>query len=101
VCRRGRIFRGQIEMNPQCPECRYVFQREPGYFLGSLVIGYVLAVGGTSAIALALRAIFPTLDWEWCFTAGFVLYLPLAPTGFRYARAAWMYFDHHLDPPGD
>jgi uncharacterized protein (DUF983 family) len=100
VCRTGRIFRGPTDMNPQCPECRYVFQREPGYFLGSLVIGYVLAIVGVSAMAVLLRAIFPALDWEWCFFAGFGLYLPFVPAVFRYSRASWMYFDHWLDPPG-
>lgn len=100
MCRYGRIFRGQIEMNPQCPECRYVFQREPGYFLGSLVIGYTLALVNVSALAFTVRLVLPTLDWEWCFFAGFGLYLPLVPAVFRYSRTIWMYFDNWLDPPG-
>jgi len=100
LCRRGRIFRGAITMNTQCPECRFVFQREPGYFLGSLVIAYVLALAGVTAFAFMAHAVFPALDWEWAFFTGFVLYLPVLPAGFRYARAAWMYFDHWLDPPG-
>lgn len=87
-------------MNPQCPECRYVFQREPGYFLGSLVIGYVFALMGVTALAFAVRAILPGLGWEWCFFVGFALYIPLAPIAFRYSRVIWMYFDNWLDPPG-
>lgn len=87
-------------MNAQCPECRFVFEREPGYFLGALVIGYVFACIGVTVLAFALRMVFPTLDWEWCFLAGFAIYVPLAPVGFRYARASWMYIDHWLDPPG-
>lgn len=100
LCRRGRIFRGAITMNAQCPECRYVFQREPGYFLGALVIAYVIAVAGVTALGLAVHALFRALDWERAFFIGLALYAPLLPAGFRYSRAAWMYFDHWLDPPG-
>lgn len=87
-------------MNAQCPECRFVFEREPGYWLGSLVIGYVLALVGVTALSLLVRAVVPALDWTWCFFAGFALYVPLSPVGFRYARASWMYVDHWLDPHG-
>ena len=29
-------------MYPQCPTCRYVFEREPGYFRGAIAIGYFM-----------------------------------------------------------
>lgn len=99
MCHTGRIFRGPMDMNAQCPRCRYVFEREPGYFLGSLVIGYAFAIVGVSVLALAVRVLLPALDWEWCFFAGFGLYIPLTPSAFRLSRTIWMYFDHWLDPP--
>ncbi len=100
VCRNGQMFSGPLTMNPQCPSCRYVFEREPGYYLGSLVIGYVFGVGFVTALGFAVHAARPSLDWELAFAIGFVLYLGLVPAVFRYSRAIWMAFDNWLDPPG-
>lgn len=86
-------------MHPQCPNCRYVFEREPGYFLGAIVVGYVLAVPIVAAMGSLIRWLAPSLDWEWCFTLAFVLYIGLTPTIFRYSRAIWIYMDNWLDPP--
>jgi len=100
VCRRGRIFHGAVKMNAQCPTCRYVFEREPGYFLGAIAIGYFLGVAIVAALALAVRRVVPALDWEWCFSIGLVAYLVFTPLVFQYARTIWMYIDNWLDPPG-
>jgi hypothetical protein len=99
VCRKGRIFAGAVKMNPQCPHCRYVFEREPGYFLGAIAIGYFIGVGIVVAIAFGIRRIAPTLDWEWCFGIALVGYPLFTPFVFQYARTIWMYFDNWLDPP--
>ena len=99
VCRTGRIFSGAVTMNPQCPTCRYVFEREPGYFLGAIAIGYFIGVGIVAALAVLVRRIAPMLDWEWCFAVAVVVYLFFTPFVFQYARTIWMYFDNWLDPP--
>lgn len=99
VCRKAPIFGGALTMHAQCPNCRYVFEREPGYFLGAIAIGYFLGVALIAGFAFGVRTAFPDLDWEWCFVIGAVLYLPFTPTVFRYARGAWMYIDNILDPP--
>lgn len=99
VCRIGRIFGGAVKMNAQCPTCRYVFEREPGYFLGAIAIGYFMGVGIVCALAVAVRRIVPTLDWEWCFGVALVFYLLFTPLVFQYARTIWMYFDNFMDPP--
>ena len=86
-------------MHARCPACRYVFTREPGYFLGAIAIGYFIGVAIVTGLSFLVRGGFPTLDWEWCFAIGLVLYLPFLPMVFRYARGIWMYFDNWLDPP--
>jgi uncharacterized protein (DUF983 family) len=99
VCRKGRIFAGAVTMNAQCPTCRYVFEREPGYFLGAIAIGYFLGVIIVVALAVGIRRIAPTLEWEWCFGFALVFYVLFTPIVFQYARTVWMYFDNWLDPP--
>jgi uncharacterized protein (DUF983 family) len=99
VCRQGPIFTGLLGMHTQCPACRYVYEREPGYFLGAIVIGYAVAVPAVAGLGFLIHALAPSLDWTLAFIIGFVLYLGLTPTVFRYSRAIWMYVDHWLDPP--
>ena len=86
-------------MNAQCPTCRYVFEREPGYFLGAIAIGYFLGVGIVVALAFGVHRLAPAMDWEWCFGIAVVAYLLFTPFVFQYARTVWMYFDNWLDPP--
>lgn len=100
ICRSGKIFSGQFAMNQQCPQCRYVFEREPGYFLGAVVIGYTIPLFVVPAIAVLARLAAPWLSWEWAFIVAAVFYLGLVPLVFRYSRAIWIYIDNWLDPPG-
>ena len=99
ICRQAPIFSGALAMHKQCPNCRYVFHREPGYFLGAIVIGYVLALPTVAGFGFLIHNLRPSLSWEFSFVVGFALYLGLTPTIFRYARGIWMYFDNWLDPP--
>ena len=99
ICGTGRVFAGSVTIRPQCPTCRYVFAREPGYFLGAIAIGYILGVTVTVGLGFLVHAAFPSLDWEWCFGVGLLLYAFFAPMVFRYARTTWMYIDNWFDPP--
>ena len=99
MCRSGRMFAGQITMHAQCPKCRYVFEREPGYFLGAIAIGYFLCVGIVSGLAVLIHTARLGDSWEWSFVIAFVVYLFFIPLVFRYARGVWMYVDNWLDPP--
>jgi uncharacterized protein (DUF983 family) len=99
ICLKAPIFSGAMAMHAQCPNCRYVFEREPGYFLGAIVIGYALAVPVVAGFGFGIHRLRPTLSWEFSFLLGFALYLGLTPTIFRYARGIWIYFDNWLDPP--
>lgn len=98
LCGKGKVFRGWFEIQPACSHCGWEFQREDGYFLGSIYVNYTLAALGTALLWLLLRVI---LDWP------STIALPLAAgflAGFsawflRYARAVWMYIDLLVDQP--
>ena len=100
-CRSGRIFRKSVLLFPgmheRCLECGLKFEREPGYFLGAMYIGY--------GLALALIAIFSLLLWglvNWplqrIVLGGVVLFLPFAPVLTLMARVLWIYLDQGIDP---
>lgn len=97
ICGEGRLFAGWFRMHEHCAHCGFRFQREPGYFLGSIYFNY----GVTSLVVVAVFfGLFLGFDVSpetllWPLTA-FCLLFPL--WFFRYARALWLAMDASFDP---
>lgn len=98
-CGKGRLFKNLIVMYPRCSECSLKYEREPGYFLGSIYINYGF-IGLTTMMAyLGLHygagysneALTPFLV---TYVVGGSLFL------FRYARSWWLTMDCYCDPIG-
>ena len=49
LCGKAPIFRDWFRVHPRCAGCGWAFDREPGYFLGSIYINY-----GLSTVMLCL-----------------------------------------------
>jgi uncharacterized protein (DUF983 family) len=100
-CLQGKIFSGFWKMNERCPVCGIRFEREPGYFLMAMFVGYMLALGALAPVALLLY--FRDASPRAYIIAIGVTLAVLSPLVFRYARIIWMHIDEVLDPrrPGD
>src|SRR4051794_3007666 len=61
-CWQGQMFRHGLTMNDPCPVCGLIFQREEGYFLGSMYTSYVISVVLISAFFLIATALL--LTWN-------------------------------------
>jgi hypothetical protein len=87
-------FRG---MNELCPVCGLKFEREDGYFLGAMYIGYGLGVG---AIAMLSALVWEVLKWPLLksVVGGIVLFVPLAPMLTWMSRVLWIWMDQSIDP---
>jgi hypothetical protein len=96
-CGGGKLFRGLMRMNDACPQCRFRYQREPGYFLGSAYINY-----GVTALTLTIAYVVLRFGrgYSDAVIAGpLVAFCVLFPLFFfRYARALWLAMDCFLDP---
>jgi hypothetical protein len=84
-------------MYERCPECGLKFEREDGYFLGAMYIGYGLGLGAITALAVVVWVV---LRWSLMKSVfgGIVLFLPLAPILTWMARVLWIYMDQGIDP---
>ena len=84
-------------MNEACPACGGDFQREGGFYLGSIYFNYGLT---TVIVAVA----YPVLLFTHTVSNDVLLYSSLAfmllfPLWFfRYARSLWLGFDEYCDP---
>lgn len=101
-CRAGKIFVKPIlwgwpRMNECCPSCGLRFEREPGYFLGAMYLGYGLAL-----IMIALLAVVLWAATHWSLDKAIVwailLFLPAAPPLTLFSRVLWIYLDQAIDP---
>ena len=84
-------------MYERCPACGLKFEREPGYFLGAMYIGYGLGVG---TLALLTALVWDLFNWPLLksVVGGIVLFLPLAPVLTWMARVLFIYLDQGIDP---
>jgi uncharacterized protein (DUF983 family) len=100
VCGKGKPFDGLMTIEPYCQVCGYRFQRESGYFLGSIYFNY----GATAGIL-----VIGYFSLEGLFDLTFRQQLPiwtlfsfLFPFWFhRYARSLWMALDLMVAPPSE
>jgi hypothetical protein len=84
-------------MNIQCPICSLKFEREEGYFLGAMYIGYLLGlvviVGFAMLLWLGLHVrLYSSFIW------GMILFLPFVVPVTILARVLWIYLDQAIDP---
>ncbi len=83
-------------MLPQCSHCGLKYEREPGYFLGSIYINYGLTAVLSAIIYIVGRFrlhISNTLLLS--VLVGFCIVFPILI--FRYARAWWLAMDLSFD----
>ena len=97
-CRRGRVFSGVATMNERCPVCGLQFEREPGYFMGSMYVSYGMSVALLFLLTMLVHWLWPDMDLGVALLIAVVLYLPVVPLTWRYSRLVWMYFDHTAWP---
>lgn len=95
-CLRGPVFSGMWQMYEHCPICAVKYERESGYFMNSIFIGYVLAF--LTLVPLMLVLYFQQVStFTFVFSIS-VATLVLSPLVFRYARVLWMHMDELMDP---
>lgn len=97
VCLQGPVFRSSIFMHESCPVCAIRFEREQGYFMGALYVAHALTLPLLSALTL--------LGWLLGFSSvsssllvATIIFVPAAPSVFRYSRVIWMHLDQLIDP---
>ena len=96
-CHEGRAFRSPLVMHEACPVCGYVFEREPGYFVGAMYISYALAIPVYLALAGVLRLALREWSDPAILALALPLFIPFAPLLFRYSRVIWMHLDVSVD----
>jgi uncharacterized protein (DUF983 family) len=95
-CLKGEVFSSLMKMHENCPVCGIDFEREHGFFMMSIFIGYIL---GFIVVVPPLIILFlldaPVVAY---FLLSAAILIPLSPFIFRYSRILWLHLDELLDP---
>jgi uncharacterized protein (DUF983 family) len=95
-CLEGNVYGGWFRPLGACPACGLVYEREPGYFLGSFYISYALGVA--VGIPTILFVFYANVPYYWLFLVVAAWVGILSPLIVTYARTLWYHFDHVVDP---
>jgi uncharacterized protein (DUF983 family) len=99
-CGGSRQFRGWFTMWPKCSRCGLPFEREPGFYLGSIYFNYGLTA---LIVTIAYFIFFFATDVPQNVVLGlltaFCVLFPL--WFFRYARSLWLGMDEYIDPDSE
>ena len=94
-CLKGPVFSSFFSMYPRCPECKYLYEREPGYFLGATIAAYFL--GAFSVIPTLVISIFiAQLEIGQAVGISIAQILILTPLLFRFSRLIWLYVERRM-----
>lgn len=98
-CRSGRIFASFLAMNPECPACGLVFEREPGYFSGAVFISHLAGLPMIVLLAgVAILWLGPDASIPLAILLAALSFTALSPFLCRIARVLWIHLDQNLDP---
>jgi len=95
-CEVGPIFSG-FGMNEACPHCGYRFYREPGYFLGSMILSY-FASSGLGIVLMLILFFAYEVEITAAAASAVAAVAVVMPIFSRISRIVWIRIDHQADP---
>ena len=99
-CGRGPVYRHWLRMYHECPLCGLNYYREPGYYVGAMILNY-LATTLILTAAYLLSLWVPVL-WHASPQKKITVWLAVAVAmslGFvAHARSLWLAVDYWIEP---
>lgn len=95
-CGESKLFHHWVLMYPTCAHCGLKYEREPGYFLGSIYVNYGLTAMTTTASYIIFHFILGYSNlWVVPPLLAFCILFPIL--FFPFARAYWLAMDLSFD----
>ena len=98
-CGEAAIFRTFGELHERCPRCGLRFEREPGYWVGSMIINTIVTFGLILVVLVGgMLVLWPDVPWTGLFVAT-VAVAGLTPVLFHpRSRTVWMAIEMSYHP---
>jgi uncharacterized protein (DUF983 family) len=87
-------------MLPRCPQCRLAYYRESGYFLGAMIIDYVVTALLVTGVYLALLLVpdLTSLTPENKIAGWLAFTVTLSLALMRHSYSFWLAMDFWVEP---
>src|SRR5258708_36292132 len=95
-CGQSPMFVGLFRMHERCANCELKYEREPGYFLGSIYINYGITALLLTVAWITLRFGYG-IESRWLVFGLAAFLVVFQIFFFRYARALWLALDCQFD----
>jgi uncharacterized protein (DUF983 family) len=95
------IFHGWFHMHDRCPTCGYLFEREPGFFVGAYLINFAIAEGFLFILVMgyvAWKDQNPDAGVVVPVVIGLVIGIVGPIVTYPYSRTIWSAFDLLMTP---
>lgn len=101
-CGSRGIFRRWLELRDRCPTCDYSFEREEGYWVGSMIVDLGVAqLAFFVFFAGGLLLTWPDVPWGWLLAGSLALMAILPIVFYPVAKVIWVGIDLILHPHAD
>ncbi len=100
-CGGGHVYRNWFKMKERCPTCGYLFEREPGFFVGAYLINFTIVEGFLFVMLMGFIA-WKDQNPDAGMTLAIVIGLFIGLVGpvifYPYSRTIWSALDLLMTP---
>ncbi|MGZ3686677.1 MAG: DUF983 domain-containing protein [Bdellovibrionota bacterium] len=93
-CHRGKMFSGVLRIRPRCAVCGCDFHPEPGYYLGAMMVSYLVTAMLTVPVFIILK--FSDAELPVLLGVPLLEYVFLCPLLMRYSRVLWRHVEFSM-----
>lgn len=100
-CGARKVFHTWFRMKERCPECGYLFEREPGFFVGAYLINFAIAEGILFVLLMGFifwKATHPDAGVLVPAVVGVALGVVAPMVFYPFSRTIWSAFDLLMTP---
>ena len=99
-CGQRKIFRQWFRMEKQCPNCRLVFERMPGYWLGAMIFNFAYtATAFLLMLVIGMIATWPDVPWTPLTYTGLAIGGLVPAIAFPWSRTVFAAIELAMRPP--
>lgn len=100
--RRGIFTPSRLDLVEECPHCGLVFEREAGFWVGSLIVIMALVLAVFTVVVLGGILVFwPDVPWTSVLIASIVANAVVPICLYGWAKSVWLSLSWGYSPPDD
>jgi uncharacterized protein (DUF983 family) len=94
-CYQGKVFKGFLKLNHNCPQCGFLFVKEEGYFIGAMIAAYFFCFFAAVPVFLLGYFVFQA-DVVMLIVLCSIEMIVLGPLFYRIAAIFWLWLETSL-----